>query len=296
MNFNDELKRRIEYVNNLLDEYAPAEEGFQKNLISAMNYSLMGPGKRLRPIFMKEAYRIFGGEGKVVEPFMAAIEMIHSYSLVHDDLPAMDDDEYRRGRKTTHTVYGEAMAILAGDALLNYAFETALKAYDIEPDNLGIPEALKVLAGKAGVYGMAGGQSVDVELTGKTPDRDTLDFIYRLKTGALIEASMVIGAILAGASGEDVERIRRAAADIGLAFQIRDDILDVTGDQSVTGKPVLSDEKNNKVTYVTFEGIGQSEKDIARLSKEAADIIGSFSDNSSDFLKELVIRLIDREK
>ncbi len=295
MTFNDELNNRIEEVNRILEEYTPGEEGFQKTLISSMNYSLMGPGKRLRPIFIKETYRLFGGTGKVVEPFMAAMEMIHSYSLVHDDLPAMDDDDYRRGRKTTHIVYGEAMAILAGDGLLTYAFETALKAFELEPDNPGIPKALCVLARNAGIYGMAGGQSVDVEMTGKELDRDTLDFVYELKTGALIEASMVIGAILAGARDEDTEKIRKAAKDIGLAFQIRDDILDVTGDEAAIGKPVHSDEKNDKTTYVTFEGLERSKEDAARLSNEAAEIIASFSGKDS-FLKELVLMLANREK
>ncbi len=295
MDIKKELEIRIEEVNKILGKYLPEEEGFQKNLISAVNYSLMGPGKRLRPILMKETYKLFGGESPVIEPFMAAMEMIHSYSLVHDDLPAMDDDDYRRGRKTTHVVYGEAMAILAGDALLTYAFESALKAFEIEPGNPAIPEALKILSNRAGIYGMAGGQSVDVELTGKPLSKDTLDFIYELKTGALIEASMLIGAILAGAPEAAVEEIKRAASSVGLAFQIRDDILDVIGDAESIGKPVHSDEKNDKTTYVTFEGLEQSKKTASRLSDEAGRIIDSFSGNDT-FLKELVIMLGNREK
>ncbi|MBE6015964.1 MAG: polyprenyl synthetase family protein [Lachnospiraceae bacterium] len=295
MDIKAELNLRIQEVNSILEGYLPESTGFQKNLIDAMNYSVMGPGKRLRPIMMQETYKLFGGKGKVVEPFMAAMEMIHSYSLVHDDLPAMDDDELRRGRKTTHVVYGEAMAILAGDGLLTYAFETAVKAFDIEPENKGIPKALAVLSRDAGVYGMAGGQSVDVELTGKRLDKDTLDFIYKLKTGALIEASMVIGALLAGASEDDIIKVSKAAEAIGLAFQIRDDILDVTGDADVLGKPVLSDEKNDKTTYVTFEGLDKSEADVKALSKQAIDILEGFS-GESKFLVALTNMLIDREK
>ena len=295
MDLGKELEKRIDEVNSILREYLPKEEGFQRNLLSAMNYSCMGPGKRLRPIFMNETYKLFGGKTDVVKPFMAAIEMIHSFSLVHDDLPALDNDDYRRGRKTTHIVYGEAGAILAGDALLNYAYETALKAFDIESDNKGIVAALKILAEKTGIYGMTGGQSVDVELTGKKLDRETLDFIYALKTGALIEASMTIGAVLAGASESDLERIGNAAKATGLAFQIQDDILDVIGDAEVIGKPTLSDQKNDKTTYVTFEGIDKAKAEVERLSTEAADIFASYS-KEDNFLKELVLMLINREK
>ena len=295
MNIKDELKKRAEEVDGILMRYLPAEEGYQKNLCSAMYYSVMGGGKRIRPILMRETYRLFGGKGTVIEPFMAAIEMIHAYSLVHDDLPAIDDDELRRGRKTTHVVYGEAMAILAGDALLTYAFETAAGAFEEEPGNQGIPEAMKVLARNAGVYGMAGGQSVDVELTGKSPDRETLKFIYDLKTGALIEASMIIGGILAGAGETEIDRIRVAAGDIGLAFQIQDDILDVEGDVAVTGKSTLSDEKNNKTTYLTYEGADKAKKDVHRLYAEAEDIITSLG-TDHDFLKGFIKMLADREK
>ena len=179
---------------------------------------------------------------------MAAIEMIHTYSLVHDDLPAMDNDMLRRGKPTTHAVYGEAMGDSAGDALQNYAFETALTAFDLEPE-IPDPAALKLLAGKSGVYGMLGGQVVDVESEQMEDiSRERLDFIYRLKTGALIEASMMIGAVLAGASKEETAAVERIAGKVGLAFQIQDDILDVAGDEAVLGKPVGSDEKNQKAT------------------------------------------------
>ena len=205
MSFNETLNRKAREIEEILREYLPEETGFQKTVIEAMNYSLLAGGKRLRPMLMKECYTLFGGNGNVIKPFMAAMEMIHTYSLVHDDLPAMDNDEYRRGRKTTHVVYGEAMGILAGDGLLNYAFETACKAFDEDLTNPAIPKALRLLAGKAGIYGMIGGQTVDVQSEGQPLSREKLDFIYRLKTGALIEASMMIGAVLAGASEQEVQ-------------------------------------------------------------------------------------------
>ena len=238
-----------------------------------MNYSFLAGGKRLRPMLMLETYRMFGGKSEVIEPFMAAIEMIHTYSLIHDDLPAMDNDEYRRGRKTTHIVYGEAMAILAGDGLLNFAYETALTALQTE-QTPNVAKALLVLSQKAGIYGMVGGQTVDVE-TDQTQSvtRDQLDFIYKLKTSALIEASMLIGAILAGATKSEQKIIEEAASEIGLAFQIQDDILDVTGNQEVLGKPVGSDAKNEKATYVTYEGLKSSTGRCETIFKTCSEFI-----------------------
>jgi farnesyltranstransferase len=229
---------------------------------------------------------------------MAAIEMIHTYSLVHDDLPAMDNDEYRRGKKTTHAVYGEAMGILAGDALLNLAYETAAKAFGMEVADARVARAFAVLAKKAGVHGMVGGQVVDVE-SEKSDDcpitREKLDFIYRLKTGALIESSMMIGAILAGASSDEVSRVEQIAVKLGLAFQIQDDVLDVTSSLEVLGKPVGSDEKNNKATYVTFEGLDKAVSDVERISKEAEKLLDDLGYDDA-FLKELFEYLIHREK
>ena len=262
MTFRDELKKRTEEVQEIIYRYLPEETGYQKTLFQAINYSMTAGGKRLRPLLMQETYKLFGGSGKLAEPFMAAIEMIHTHSLIHDDLPAMDNDEYRRGRKTTHIVYGEAMAILAGDALLNLAYETAAQAFELEPGNTAIGKALAVMAKKTGITGMIGGQSVDVEQSGKELDQGQLDFIYRLKTSALIECSMMVGAILAGASEKEVEMIESVASDVGLAFQIQDDILDVTSTSQVLGKPVNSDEKNHKTTYVTMEGLEKARNDV----------------------------------
>lgn len=296
MNFSGEMKQKVNEIEAILDEYLPAAEGYQKQIMEAMAYSVTAGGKRLRPMLMQETFRLFGGKGKVVEPFMAALEMIHTYSLVHDDLPAMDNDEYRRGRKTTHVVYGEAMGILAGDALLNYAFETAVKAFDIAPEkSLQIGKALKILAEKAGIYGMIGGQVVDVASCGKGLDEAMLNFIYELKTGALIESAMMIGAVLAGATQEQVRTVEKIASDVGIAFQIQDDILDVTSTQEELGKPIHSDEKNEKSTYVTIKGLDEAAKDVERISEEAVELLQSLN-LENPYLTWLIQELVHRRK
>lgn len=296
MNFSGEMKQKVNEIEAILDEYLPVAEGYQKQIMEAMAYSVTAGGKRLRPMLMQETFRLFGGEGKVVEPFMAALEMIHTYSLVHDDLPAMDNDEYRRGRKTTHVVYGEAMGILAGDALLNYAFETAVKAFDIAPEkSLQIGKALKILAEKAGIYGMIGGQVVDVASCGKGLDEAMLNFIYELKTGALIESAMMIGAVLAGATQEQVRTVEKIASDVGIAFQIQDDILDVTSTQEELGKPIHSDEKNEKSTYVTIKGLDEAAKDVERISEEAVELLQSLN-LENPYLTWLIQELVHRRK
>lgn len=296
MNFKEEQAKRVETIEEILKKYLPAQEGHQKVIMEAMEYSVMAGGKRLRPMLMWETYQLFGGEGELIEPFMAAMEMIHTYSLVHDDLPAMDDDDYRRGRKTTHVVYGEAMGILAGDALLNYAFETAAKAFAMYPEkSLVIGKAMQVLAGKAGIYGMIGGQVVDVESAGCNLSKDQLNFIYELKTSALIESSMMIGAILAGAKEEDIKAIEKIAKNVGIAFQIQDDILDVTSTVEELGKPILSDEKNEKTTYVTLVGLEKAKEYVETISMEAIDLLAGFETKDS-FLEELLKSLIHRKK
>ena len=276
--------------------FLPEISGNQKVVIDAMHYTFKAGGKRLRPMLMEETFRMFGGEGKVVEPFMAAIEMIHTYSLVHDDLPALDNDDYRRGRKTAHIVYGEDMAILAGDALLNYAFETACKALDVEgADLVRVAKALRVLSSKPGIFGMIGGQVVDIQSEGsKEMTKEKLDFIYRLKTGALMESSMLIGAILAGATKSEQQIVEAVAGEIGLAFQIQDDILDVTSTAEVLGKPIGSDEKNEKFTYVTFEGLEKAKEDVAAITAQAASHMESLVVRN-EFLNELLLYLVARE-
>lgn len=299
MCFKEEITKRAKEITEKIVLYLPKEEGYQRTIFSAMNYSIVVGGKRIRPMLMKAVYDMFGGTSDSIYPFMAAIEMIHTYSLVHDDLPAMDNDEYRRGNKTTHAKYGEAMGILAGDALLNYAYEVAIGAFDVDSDNKdSVIRALKVLTQKAGVYGMVGGQVVDVESEKSLESvitREKLDFIYRLKTGALIEASMVIGAVLANASEEDITMVEQIASKIGLAFQIQDDILDVVSTFEELGKPIGSDEKNNKETYVTFEGIEKSREDLKKLTDEAIDMLHSFGKDDK-FLEQLFVYLVYRNK
>ena len=294
MSFKEELQKKTQKIEELLGQYLPKEEGFQRTVLEAMNYSVTAGGKRLRPMLMQETYRMFGGGGKVIEPFMVAIEMIHTYSLVLDDLPAMDNDEYRRGRKTTHAVYGEAFGILAGDALLNFAFETAAGAFDMELSER-TARAMQILAGKAGIYGMIGGQVVDVESEGQAVSKDKLDFIYRLKTSALIESSMMIGAVLAGASREEIDKIRKVAEDVGVAFQIQDDILDVTSTLEVLGKPINSDDKNHKTTYVTLEGLEKAREDVEQISRRALETLDSL-EYQNPFLNDLITMLMTREK
>ena len=296
MDRKEEIAVHTKEVEKIITKYLPREEGFQKTVIAAMNYSVLAGGKRLRPMLMLETYKMFGGTSKIIEPFMAAIEMIHTYSLVHDDLPAMDNDEYRRGKKTTHAVYGEAMGILAGDGLLNYAYETASEAFLMEPENVRIGQAFLVLTRKAGIYGMVGGQTVDVETDNGAPvTKEKLDFIYRLKTSALIEAAMLIGAILSGATEEEQKIVEQVAGEVGLAFQIQDDILDVTSTMEVLGKPIGSDLKNNKMTYVTYEGLQKSSQDVEAISKSAIKLLQSLP-VKSNFLTELLRSLIQRKK
>ncbi len=300
MNFKETLHEKTVRIEEILAGYLPKEQGYQKTVIEAMNYSILAGGKRLRPMLMEETWKMFGGAGELVEPFMAAIEMIHNYSLVHDDLPAMDNDEYRRGRKTTHVVYGEGMAVLAGDALLNYAFETACLAFEkaqSPEDCHKVARAMTVLSRKAGIYGMIGGQCADIEAEERQESvtEELLLFIHEHKTAALIQCAMMIGAILAGADETQTAAIEKCAWNIGIAFQIQDDILDVTGSQEILGKPIGSDEKNNKVTYVTIHGLEKSAEKVASLSGGAVQILSSFPEKNP-FLEELVKRLISREK
>ena len=297
MNISEEITKRASDIETRIKGFLPEQYEYQKTIVDAMSYSVLAGGKRLRPMLMEASYQMFGGEGEELDAFMAAIEMIHTYSLVHDDLPAMDNDLYRRGKKTTHAVYGEAMGVLAGDALLNFAFETVADAMVRSAGDMRVAKAFAVLAKKAGIYGMIGGQVVDVESEkkGQQIDRDCLDFIYRLKTGALIEASLMIGAILAGASEEEVLLMEEAGTKLGLAFQIQDDILDVTSSLEVLGKPIGSDARNEKATYVAFEGLEKAGAEVERLSREAVAILDGFK-REHTFLRELFMYLIHRDR
>ncbi len=288
--FMEELRLRTERINEDLSTFLPEEEGPQRTILTACNYSVENGGKRLRPIFMECAYELFGGrEREKLLPLMAAIEMIHSSSLVHDDLPCMDNDELRRGKPSTWAKFGVDMGTLCGDALMIYAFETALKS-KLEPDILS--RAVRLLAEKSGIYGMIGGQTVDVELTGSIPDPDTLRFIYEKKTGALIEAALMMGALASGADEKGVSLMEEAGRDIGMAFQIRDDILDVTSTAEKLGKSVHADDRNAKVTWVTFYGLEQAEEDVRSFTERAVSAVSLISQQS--FLEELIRSLVDR--
>ena len=262
MNFKQILDEKVKQTEKIIVNYLPEETGYQKNVIEAINYSFKSGGKRLRPLFMKSFYELFGGNGKEIEYFMAAIEMIHTYSLIHDDLPAMDNDDYRRGRKTTHIVYGEAMGILAGDGLLNLAFETAAAAFNDTDNPYRVGKAIQILGNK---------------------------------TAALLEASMSIGALLAGADDEQLEIVLSVARDVGMAFQIQDDILDVTSTTEELGKPVGSDEKNHKTTFVTLLGIEAAGKEVERISENAMSNLKKLN-KDSEFISELIASLINRKK
>ena len=295
VNFKEELLEKQNKIEKIIRNYLPKETGFAKDLACAMNYSMLAGGKRLRPMLIQETYRLFGGEGDLAQPFMAAMEMIHTHSLVHDDLPAIDNDEYRRGKKTTHAQFGESMAILCGDALLNYAYETAFMAFSITKDAARVGRALQIMGDKTGIYGMLGGQTVDVQNDGNPLSIEELDYIYANKTSALLEASMMIGAALAGATEDEIFLIESVGYRVGIAFQIQDDILDVTSTSEVLGKPVFSDEKNHKTTYVTLKGVEAASAEVKRLSEEALEILQELG-VSNPFLNELITYLVTRKK
>ena len=292
MDIRAEIQTRVDEIEQIIKRYLPEEEGWQKTIMEAMNYSILAGGKRLRPMLMSETYRLFGGKSKVIEPFMAAMEMIHTYSLVHDDLPAMDNDEYRRGKKTTHAVYGEAMGILAGDALLTLAFKTAADTENIPPDR--VLKAIAVLAEKAGINGMVGGQVEDLAAEKSGADIERLRGMYLKKTSCLLSAAAVCGSILAGADAEKTALAEEYAEKLGLAFQIIDDILDCTSDEKTLGKPIGSDEKNGKTTYVTLLGTDGARAAAAQLSDEALAALHEIGgDNAA--LCELTAELLDRK-
>ena len=310
MNFEPRRKEETEAIEEILKRYLPKEEGYAATVSQAVSYSVLAGGKRLRPMLMRECFRLFTQEDVredkarcLLEPFMAAIEFIHTYSLVHDDLPCMDNDEYRRGRKTTHAVYGEGMAVLAGDALLNLAFETATQAFDgarVAGNGEWMyrcAKAFGILAGKAGIGGMIGGQCADTQAEDFPEERisqELLLYIHENKTAAMIESAMMIGGILAGCGEEDVRCLEKIGSKIGLAFQIQDDILDLTSSLEELGKKTGSDLKNHKVTYVSLNGIENSVKEVRRLSKEALSSLKALGNNV--FLEMLVEDLITRKK
>lgn len=306
--FSEILEKLVAQCNDVLLKYLPdpqnmpAGEEPASTVAEAMQYSVMAGGKRLRPLLIARISDLYGGRRALAEPFMAALEMIHTYSLVHDDLPAMDDDEYRRGRKTTHVVYGEGMAVLAGDALLNLAYETALKAFEAVKtpgESAAVVHALQILARNAGIFGMVGGQCADLEAENGDIYRRggdsavLLEYIHSHKTACMISSGFMIGAVLAGAPPEDIALLEQIAVQIGIAFQIRDDILDVTGDSEVLGKQVGSDEKDGKATYITIHGMDAARKDVLAHTVSALQKWDSLT-VKDDFLRNLIEELMTR--
>lgn len=274
MTLKTELEKRKQEVEEILQFYLPEVNSGRGSLIPAVRYSVLAGGKRLRPVIMIESYRMFGGSSDVIRPFAAAMEMIHTHSLVHDDLPAVDNDDFRRGKKTTHAVYGEAVGLLAGDALLNLAYETMIQAFRYNEEGDRIYRAAAILASKSGFSGMLGGQGLDVEneKNGRQNySEEELLYIYEQKTAALLEAAMMVGAVLGGAAREQISLCEQIGSKIGLAFQIRDDILDVTSTQEELGKPVFSDAKNEKTTFVTLYNVDQASAIADRLTDEALE-------------------------
>lgn len=322
MNFSIELKQAVSEVDAVVLAQLPKVEGAQKTVLEAMEYSVAAGGKRIRPLLLLQCYKLYRDRRSaawhtlmmpVTEACMGAIEMIHTFSLCHDDLPCMDGDQYRRGRESTWYHFGEDMGTLAGDALSLYAFQRVTEVYfsalscaaetlsaaETEEAANAVLQALHVLSERAGVHGMLGGQTVDVEMTGKPLSEEQLQFIHLLKTGALLEASMQMGAILGGASAEEQARLCSIARSIGLAFQIQDDILDETGTQEVLGKPIHSDAENHKTTYVSLHGIAVAQQEVHRLSEDAIDGLRGLSGVNEDarqFLMALTEELIHREK
>lgn len=302
MNFEKELSNKVKETDLCVQSFLPESGKYKELIVESARYSVEAGGKRLRPMILKESFQLCGGfDFNIVKPFMAAIEFIHSYSLVHDDLPAMDNDDYRRGKLTTHKKFGEDFGILAGDALLNHAYETMLNAILSSYSNgydkdiiFRMNKAAAVIAVKAGIDGMVGGQSLDVYLTGKDMNKDQLDYIFNLKTGALIEASFMAGGILAGADDNTVDDLCLAGHLVGVAFQIQDDILDIYGSEKELGKPVHSDEKNNKNTYVSLYGLDAAKEAVSDMSVRAENILKNIGDN--EFLIQLVNYLINRTK
>lgn len=292
MNLKAEQKKKTEEINQILLDYLPKEGGREATLCVAMNYSVSVGGKRLRPMLLLESCKMFGGDVEAAKPFAAALEMIHTYSLVHDDLPAMDNDRYRRGQLTTHAKFGHAMGILAGDGLLNYAFEIMSEAVCVQGANAA--KAMAILAKKAGVRGMIAGQTVDLELTGHATTTELLDYVNERKTAALLEASLMAGAALAGADEQTLSVLEQVGHFVGLAFQIKDDILDVTGDEAMLGKPLHSDEKNEKNTYVSLIGIERSNELVSEYSNRAVTLLESF-EGPKEFLTKLLMSLAGRE-
>lgn len=291
LEFDNIMNNDISLVESRLTELLPKCSNGQDEVVEAMKYSLVNGGKRLRPVFCLEFAKACGGDRFDALDFACAVEYIHTYSLIHDDLPCMDDDDMRRGKPSCHKQFGEATALLAGDALLTNAFQIVAGA---ELDASKIALACGLLAQNAGVQGMVGGQVIDLKYESETPDIRQLLAVHRLKTGALISAACLLGCIAAGADDKKISAASAFAYDLGVAFQIKDDILDVTGSSEELGKPVGSDEENNKTTYVTLRGIENAQKDVEKLTSAAISRLSEFQ--NTEFLEALSLYLVNRNK
>lgn len=294
MEWKQQLKGYTALINAYLEEQLKEAEGLNKTVVEAMRYSLMAGGKRLRPVLMLAAYKLFSEDLNKVLPYAAAIEMIHTYSLIHDDLPAMDNDDYRRGKPTNHKVFGEGIAILAGDGLLNYSYELMLRDAVEKENPRPYLRASYELAAASGINGMIGGQTVDLESESKLISADTLHYIHTKKTAAIISASLKAGAIIGGGTDTDIDRMENIGTSLGLAFQIQDDILDIVGDQEKLGKNIGSDEENQKSTYPAIFGLEHSYKKVRELTEEINKSLAAYGERGA-FLVELSRYLMERE-
>lgn len=293
VDFMEELVVKSNLVNDELEKYLKKDECPEKVLNEAVKYSLMAGGKRIRPVLIMSAYTLFRDGYEHVLPFAVAMEMVHTFSLIHDDLPGIDNDDYRRGKPTNHKKYNEATAILAGDSLLNYAYNLII--HDINNSDECKLEKLQALQELSeGIDRMIAGEYVDTEFEGKEISSQYLEYMHENKTGALIKASVRIGAIMAGADNESINKLTRYAEKIGLAFQIKDDILSEIGDSKELGKPVGNDRERGKCTYTTKYGLEEAQKMLNDITEEAVNIISSF--DNGEFLKELALYVANRNK
>ncbi len=294
MTFREQLQHYIDLTNEHLKDYFNIKEGYNQTLIESMKYSLFAGGKRLRPILSLASYQMFRDDIEEVMPYACGIELIHTYSLIHDDLPAMDNDDYRRGKLTNHKVYNEGVAILAGDGLLNYSFELMLENAIKQNDIYKHVVAIKEISNSAGVHGMIGGQVVDLESENKIIDKEMLDYIHINKTAALITTSLKVGAIIAGAQEEDIRNMEKVGLNLGLAFQIKDDILDVVGDEAKLGKSIGRDLEKHKSTYPALIGLEASIEKVGALTNNVKQLLHRYS-SKAEFLLELCDYLTSRE-
>ena len=290
--FEELLKKRGDEFESCFSKYFEHSDPDLARVSDAMKYSALGGGKRIRPFIVTEVCEMLGADKETVMPLACALECVHTYSLIHDDLPCMDNDDFRRGKPTCHKVYGEELALLAGDGLLTYAFEIIADA-DKLSDKSKI-RAVKYLSNLAGICGMVGGQTIDLESEGKNISIEKLEKLHRLKTGALLRCAALLGTLDSDISDSELERIEEYASKIGLAFQIADDILDVTADENELGKPVGSDAQNEKVTYLSFMSIEDAKKYAKELAAQAKESIKGFENNES--LSYLADYIVDRTK